>query len=285
MFSDDAQVNMEDVEEYLIVELYSYPAHEKKFTLPYKFRTQSGYAVSQRLNPIFNNYQGITLENENEEQINIYHNGIQVGTFGINGLTKKQFQTFEDFDRNSQTQRNFLRTNVLRFLPLGGGAKKKSPTKKSPKKKSPSGKSAYTKTLMAWRKKLSKKDYPSITDVSAYVKKNKLYKASPRRRLRGGEKKSVVSTIIDAPLKVLEAVTESDKTDKQLEKEEMDDLRIEHKLLVNLLDEEDAKAKRNKYKSFEYSPGQQAAFSKLSALETKMRELYYAKRRAMRGVK
>jgi hypothetical protein len=69
-------------------------------------------------------------------------------------------------------------------LELEGG---KSPKRKSrsPTKKSPSGKSAYTQTLMAWRKKLSKKEYPSITDVASYVKKNKLYKAaSPRRKAR-----------------------------------------------------------------------------------------------------
>jgi hypothetical protein len=184
-----AEENFEDIEEYLMVNLYSYPEHKKLFTVPFKFRTTSSFpslGISHKLMQVLD---FLFLEPYNAEVINIYEKGRkeQIGTFGIDGVSRSQYINFKNFE-NTKEIRDYLNYQIRNFfgiMQLDGGAKSPKKNKSLRKRRSISH---YTKTIMAWRKKLSKKDYPSITDVAAYVKNNNIYIAksakSQRRRVR-----------------------------------------------------------------------------------------------------
>jgi len=99
-------------------------------------------------------------------------------------VTRSQYINFKNFE-NTKEIRDYLNYQIRMFLQLDGGAKSPKKNKSFKKRRSISH---YTRTIMEWRKKLSKKDYPSITDVAAYVKNNNIYIAksakSQRRRVR-----------------------------------------------------------------------------------------------------
>jgi len=188
-----AEENFEDIEEYLIVHLYSSPEHKKLFTVPFKFRTTSSFpslGISHKLMQVLD---FLFLEPYDAEVINIYEKGRQeqIGSFGIDGVSRSQYINFKNFE-NTKEIRDYLNYQIRKFLnaklflQLDGGAAKSPKKNKSIRKRRSI--SHYTKTIMAWRKKLSKKDYPSITDVAAYVKNNNIYIAksakSQRRRVR-----------------------------------------------------------------------------------------------------
>jgi hypothetical protein len=183
-----AEENFEDIEEYLMVDLYSYPEHKKLFTVPFKFRTTSSFpslGISHKLMQVLD---FLFLEPYNAEVINIYLKGRQeqIGTFVIDGVSRSQYINFKNFENTKEIQdylnyqiRMFLNAKILQ---LDGGAKSPKKNKSLKKRRSISH---YTKTIMAWRKKLSKRDYPSITDVAAYVKNNNIYIAkSAKSQLR-----------------------------------------------------------------------------------------------------